>query len=319
MYLLHSLFAVVAGSSVDLAPSLLNIYDNYVTSTDDLTNPVVPRDAQPKRSVPRPATPPVPRGFTKEDRQNRNVVHIHVEEVNNVPSPSTPRLKTTCSPSGGVRKVTMKEPESRGVQDRLSPSGVPGSDHDQHGLSLSAFSDAKKRPLSISSTASSSSSTSSLPRQQRKKIATTSSSLLVQGYHGEDAVNSTPHKGGQCVTVDAGHHHDHISPIRPRGVQHAPEEAMATEEDEFQVMDQVPEEQESDLSSSTDYHHCDFIHSLDLNRSDYKSPSPSPLPSNGTAVFEDSGFSYIDRVVAEIVETEKTYVKDLTDIIQVRW
>ena len=132
--------------------------------------------------------------------------------------------------------------------------------------------DAKKRPLSVSSTSSSNSSTSSLPRHQRKKVATTSCLATV-----------TP---TTCVATTRS------GPAMPNGTA-SPMDTSAG------LLSASVVKKPSGRTSLSNL----YILDEDVQKVKFTS-------SSGRNVF-------IDRVVGEILDSERCYVRDLNDIIQV--
>ena len=146
--------------------------------------------------------------------------------------------------------------------------------------------DNKKRPLSVSSTSSSASSTSSLPRQARKRVA------------GGAAAIAT----GMQVSQSGGG-----APSSPAVSSLASDILMDTLTDEESLVDnsgqctETPEKipYADNETDSPDVSIC-------------VTPKTPKLPET-----PNSKQLYIHRVVTEIIETERTYVKDLLEIIEV--
>ena len=144
----------------------------------------------------------------------------------------------------------------------------------------------KKRPLSISSTSSTTSSTSSLPRPQRKKLAgggglTVGSSPLVANGHPAGVTGLRTTGSGDYMTGST-HGVTSCSVLQAPGGQ--------------TVLD---------------------MSGVDVD-DDHSARSPSPTPPSRQDSGSGGSVSYIDKVVAEILETERAYVNDLREIIQVR-
>ncbi len=176
---------------------------------------------------------------------------------------------------------------------------------------VSGGSDAKKRPLSVSST--SSSSTSSLPRHQRKKLAgattspiATNSGLLQNPLTVDGCLNDrTGSNVAECDTskdvmdMDLGSEEedDHLPGVRSvsdYGIVNAKEDNCA-----------------KDVTVSSEQSTCDQFRVSETNCA---SSQPSVPGDNNNL---DLKQSYIDKVATEILETERTYVRDLNEIIQV--
>ena len=203
--------------------------------------------------------------------------------------------------------------------------------------------DDRKRPLSISSTSSSASSTSSLPRHQRKKIATVAvANAGGGGGVGEQRVDVGVSPVELLTTVNE------YSP--------AAEPQSAIERRRFFYQDcswrrptTIDVERVRDAAAgvdvspspcrrynaqvSEDYLEAGMDDAEELSRADdddagareSRNPSGSSdeilsggggRPSDGVSC-PLTGLLYIDRVVTEILETERIYVKDLHDIVEV--
>ncbi len=173
-----------------------------------------------------------------------------------------------------------------------------GSDGDPAELLGSGGSDAKKRPLSVSST--SSSSTSSLPRHQRKKLASMTTSPIAM---------NPPSALLHHTTVDcSGNSGDVVEDM----------DITSDDEDQLQsagVRDHGSTKQQSAPSQST------FSSDIASDRSSDKVDEVDTCDGQSVVSSEnnnaDCTLSYIGKVVAEILETERTYVRDLAEIIQV--
>ena len=152
-------------------------------------------------------------------------------------------------------------------------------------------SDSKKRPLSISSTSStSSSSTSSLPRHQRKRVSNIACAVVANGtdIHVEDNNIET------LTTVEE------FSPIDRHSC------SRLSSDDSLLYCSTYENNDESEMAIS----HSDL--------KDCQSSDTSQCSSrNGFSTNGLSGSLYISRVISEILETEKNYVEDLKDIVQV--
>ncbi|CAH1791234.1 unnamed protein product [Owenia fusiformis] len=145
--------------------------------------------------------------------------------------------------------------------------------------------DNKKRPLSISSTSSSSSSTSSLPRQLRKKLA---SHVEVSGSleGGVRPLGAYIRHGVQDFPMDTLTDEEHCSELN--------DSELTTDQSTLSVTTPEKVDLKDGLVSSK---RKGSIHSL-LNE---------PVDANKL---------YIERVVEEILFTERTYVRDLLEIIE---
>lgn len=192
--------------------------------------------------------------------------------------------------------------------------------------------DLKKRPLSLRSTSSNSSSSLSLQTHQRKKVArdasaeksiaptlsvfSDSSGMLPTS--GEKLRGGLRHDDGKSLRN--GLHGDDGRNVRS-GSRH--EEATCRSDssptgqslNRLDFSDRKSEECLSIAENYQDYSCMEVDEDLDW----------SPTPSGGRDVADKrtsrfcqvESTSYTDRVVREIVETERAYVRDLQDIIQV--
>ena len=207
--------------------------------------------------------------------------------------------------------------------------------------------DAKKRPLSISSTSSSVSS-SSLPRHQKKKVATSallSSSILNSEHRCEtskDHQDSNSNFTGQNSTCSSPQKSPcHI--VSGVGTDNNKQLASESYVDSSSRTTPCTSCRHSRTGFNDHNHICDITEVNELNTSDIldspgqdlnrslsdpgggghavvtappKSPSVSSTHSHRFVL--DFGASYLSKVVHEVMETERIYVNDLRDIIQVR-
>lgn len=193
--------------------------------------------------------------------------------------------------------------------------------------------DLKKRPLSLRSTSSNSSSSLSLQPHQRKKVARDAStekslapSLSVfsdsSGVHptpGEKLRGGSRHEVGKSLG-NGLHHHENGRNVRIGSRQ---EETLCRADrsptgqclNRLDFSDRKSEECLSIAENYQDYSCMEVDEDLDW--------SPTPIGGRDVVDKRLSRFcqvestSYTDRVVREIVETERAYVRDLQDIIQV--
>ena len=258
-----------SGSSVDLTPTLMTVFDAY--STEDENN--VNSDSS-RIDISSPSLTSSTSSSTR-------------------PSPTSKFTKHISPPRNGekqaVKTVNMDNIKSKNGIFHTVPEGPV----------LNLTNDAKKRPLSISSTSSSTSSTSSLPRQQRKKLAGMASAL----------------DGGDTASPAGG--------LRPGNMYTGPEAHMDTQNEE--------EEEEESMNHDATVTNSDGESNIDLSRSETensslamgtggRSASHSPQSLHGGRPSSDTpdlSLVYIDKVVTEIIETERTYVRDLDEIIEV--
>ena len=246
------LFSFIAGSSVDLSPTLMTIYDSYSSSINVTPPPEYSASINPTSTLSADPSCGKPVRHQHLAKSCSDVRYENVQSIRRNNDRAMENLTESCM-------ETDEGPSSR------LPDDVPSAL-----VNLVLPNDAKKRPLSVSSTSSSNSSTSSLPRHQRKKVATTSCLAAV-----------TP---TTCVaTTISGPPNGITSPM--------------------------------DTSAGL------------LSASVIKKPSGRTSLSNLYILDEDvqkvkftssSGRNvYIDRVVGEILDSERCYVRDLNDIIQV--
>ena len=274
------LFFVLTGSSLDLTPSLMTIYDNLAednaaieTSNKGVTLAVV------EPHHPGPA---------------------HVGNRDNVTYSRTEKMT-----SSSTTNMSQKESTTSSLISEECDDGDPAD-------LISGGSDAKKRPLSVSST--SSSSTSSLPRHQRKKIASMVTSPMA-------SLNNP------LAMMDCSIDNNIVSPGNCSSV--TPESAMemdVTSDDEddnvttrgsgcnCDVTDAKEENcAKSDIACMVSSDQCIGLNQVSCR--EYLEESRQRISFNNNNA--DSKLCYIEKVVTEILETEKTYVRDLEEIIQV--
>ena len=270
-----TLFWCISGSSLDLTPSLMTIYDNLVES-DNAT--IETNQAE------------VTSAIVEQH-------HHHLDNRENV-TYINPELMTSSSANMAQEECTTSSLISKECDDG-DPSEL-----------ISGGSDAKKRPLSVSST--SSSSTSSLPRHQRKKMASMATSPMA---NNGPAIH-TP------VVTDCGVDHDNSMVATDNGSGNVVEMDIASDEDEFEAATRGGDctcdvkntkVGKTNLVSIITGHGCTGSEKLSCQQNSDETDDRIPFDnSNG-----DNRLSYIDKVVAEILETERTYVRDLEEIIQV--
>jgi hypothetical protein len=200
--------------------------------------------------------------------------------------------------------------------------------------------DAKKRPLSVSSTSSSVSSSSSLPRHQRKKIATMTTfanSLSVDQYcdwckHANDCPHKTQRSDNfaQCTCAQSTKEGQlrHVCRVHGPSVDVSVAKSVCPNCNHSRVgftaehshICDIREVNEASINDSDT--HSDN-RSIDLNRSasdpgggSGHQRSPSAASHSHRFVLDLVG-SYLGKVTHEILETERIYVTDLRDILQV--
>ncbi|XP_074657929.1 uncharacterized protein LOC141910927 isoform X2 [Tubulanus polymorphus] len=231
------------GSSVDLAPSLLTLYDDYGLHNHN----------HGIKNSPPPPPPPDNSSFLSRAPANYNADLCLVENRN---MSETGVLTSTSSalikPSSSTTTTTTRT-NGESLSSKVSvPSPVKVTDP------AVALVSTAKRPLSISSTSSSTSSTSSLNRSSCKKMA---------GDPSSRCQLSPPFERKDCESFE-----------------------------DMQSDDDLLEGQNEDAAL--------------LDESDSILVSPQKLENS------ESTQSIMDRVVAEVLDTERTYVRDLQEIIE---
>jgi len=151
-----------------------------------------------------------------------------------------------------------------------------------------------KRPLSVSSTSSSMSSTSSLPRHQRKKLAT-----AVQPPPPLPGVDDA--SPGCTADVEAGCLST-VAELSPAAAA-APERRRASDD----------ERPSASVSCA-----CERQFAAARGDDDDDDDDDARVDGAGGSARTPSRRQYVDRVVAEIIDTERSYVDDLEQIIHVR-
>ena len=257
--LIH-LFSFIAGSSVDLSPTLMTIYDSYSASVN-VTPP-------PEYSVSNNVTPPPNTSTPSADPScGKPVRHQHLAK-----SCSDVRYENVQSiRRSNDRAMENLTEESHMETDEGSSPKLP-DDVPSALVNLVLPNDVKKRPLSVSSTSSSNSSTSSLPRHQRKKVATTSCLAAVT----PTTCIATTRSGGSTPNGTASPMDTSAGLLSASVVKKPPGRTSLSN---LYILDE------------------------DVQKVKFTS-------SSGRNV-------YIDRVVGEILDSERCYVRDLNDIIQV--
>ena len=188
----------------------------------------------------------------------------------------------SCADYNDGDSVEMLPAEEHGIESTTSPERPSAT----AAAVQRAFPDVDerscKRPLSVSSTSSSMSSTSSLPRHERKKLATAVQSLLP----GVD--DASP----GCGDNEAG--------------------CLST------VAELVPAVSErrrlSDAERSSASLSCPYVEFASAAARDDDDTGAAGCGGNTRTL---SRSQYVDRVVAEIIDTERAYVDDLEQIIHV--
>lgn len=227
---------------------------------------------------------------------------------------SVERDERTSLPKQMILETDNLEDIARSAMDvqKGSDDGVDSTNGYCLSLPSSIFPDTddRKRPLSITSTSSSTSSGSSLPRHIRKRIANMSSSLAMNSLTADAGVSNASCEmlstvaeccspGDASCSNSCGRFFDGDSENGSKSSRRV---------DEILVSGSSCQ---CNLSSVVD----DYLAASDVEE------SPESSERNGYDCFDGSklltGAAYIERVVVEILETERNYVKDLSDLVQV--
>ena len=270
-------FFVLAGSSLDLTPSLMTIYDNLAEDNGATETSI--------KGVTLAVVEPHHPGYVDD---GDNVTYSKAEKMT----------------SSSTTNISQKESTTSSLISEECDDGDPAE-------LISGGSDAKKRPLSVSST--SSSSTSSLPRHQRKKIASMVTSPVVSLNNPLLAMDCSIDNGivasVSCsgVTSESAMEMDVTSDeddnVTTRGSRYNCDVADATEDNCAK----------SNIGCMTSDDRCINLDQVSCHEHLEESSKRISFDNNNA----DSKLCYIEKVVAEILETERTYVRDLKEIIQV--
>lgn len=266
---------------MELAPTLLNIYDQYIASSSVKTVTFADCETQ------IPITPD-----SKESAVSGESVFNYDQ------STIDPDYISVNSDYNDVHIVPHNGSCINSVSDgdMEQPHQTPSTLTSPQGHN----NDIKKRPLSISSTSSSNSSTSSLPRHQRKKIAM----VMVGGQSSGHAAAGSTHTA--CAEID-----EYPSSDMHRNVFRS-ESHTSDDMDDSKMSQSDCDSKSSSLERDQDLGFCP----IGAGGAKRVGPEGVAMECHG-----DDGMmtasTYIDKVVAEIVQTERTYVNDLSDIIQV--
>ncbi|XP_052275345.1 pleckstrin homology domain-containing family G member 2-like isoform X2 [Dreissena polymorpha] len=295
------------GSSLDLTPTLLGIYDKIASANRNEDQP----DG----------------GQSNVFKTNEN---LEDEENNQCHSPPMlPRIEQKSLSQQKVRELYLQSSLSERV-DCNKPSKLRMDNTDSTGEI-----DNKKRPLSISSM--SSSSTSSLPRRSKRPnlseyvASVTSSKLDIE-------------KLDNLLYIDDEQEHEIPEQSADESSECSDEKRRSGDSDSQTSIDHQDRDQSDlQLQESISLHQSDSILSftplnsencstvdLSLNSDltscesglDRVQRSPSRSSQRSAAVSRSSSqksghyVSYVQRVVSELLETERTYVLNLQDIKQ---
>ena len=326
-FVIMHVVCLIAGSSLSLSSGLISIYDDVSRGMSSVAN--IPTQTLTDK-VTMNRTSVAEDGVIgdistarnsecagkKSFEQERAFSHIHVsvfmdcDDVEVLQKPVT--LETDVVNSRFRRDAQSRVEDGNDVRFSL-PATLPVSSFPE--------ADDRKRPLSISSTSSSASSSSSLPRHVRKRMANMSSAaaagLAVHDASGYDASCETLSTVAECSPADV-----HCSPPAIRffskdiiedrfpttGLGNCPLDGIQAT-GSHQYMSQIAD----DYSANSD---VDVEESTGSSaRNSFNSLVPSSFDNHELKLF--TGAVYIERVVSEILETERSYVKDLSDIVQV--
>lgn len=313
------LYFPVLGSSLSLAAGLSSIYEKISRGFDAV--PYIADDSFTKSGINRlfivesvagsnsvePKTCPIESCDDDDDERifvrRRSAVSVESDETASLP-------KQMILDAGNLDITRSAMDVRKGLDD--------GADSTGYCLSLlpsSVFPDAddRKRPLSITSTSSSTSgSSSSLPRHIRKRIANMSSSLAI----GSSTADAAGVGNASCEMLST------VAECCSPGDAHCSNNAGARFFDgDFDKGSKGGRRVDEILvSSSSCQHNSSSVADEYLAASDVEESTESS-ERNGYDCFDGSklltGVAYIERVVVEILETERNYVKDLSDLVQV--
>ncbi|CAI9723832.1 Pleckstrin homology domain-containing family G member 1,Pleckstrin homology domain-containing family G [Octopus vulgaris] len=323
------------GSSVDLTRALLSIYDKFLNVNEDdvqqQTETCCTDKGDPESICPEPAM------YQSDQQTNPSLLSSSSSS-----SPPPPPPTSSLAAAAAVDEQQNDKPDFDQTDAAASHTTnlCAGATLDNAAL------DSRKRPLSISSMSSASSS--SLPRHSRyKRLNMTDTEIVVNG-------NNQNIVSGPTIVVDNTDMESVVSSedfIDTVSVTSSFDGAVrGFEEDRTSASDQSAscqkltidqhegiEEEEDSMTSSS---YSSPSHAQDDNRLKYRSnereKSCSPVPTlheltdneckqslpdeDGEEVTDIHStslshyVSYTERVVSEIVETERTYVKSLKEI-----
>jgi len=157
--------------------------------------------------------------------------------------------------------------------------------------------DMKKRPLSIRSTSSNTSTVSATQRRRRKKQAV-GDGVVVSGARPDVDLGDLPTLT-ERLTQQAASYSDELNSLTSSLLEHSESESSGGGGGVVRLSSLLTDEDELDVDVSP---------SSDCGDAGHLVHSTSPSRSE----------SYVDMVVAEILSTERAYVSDLRDVIQVR-
>ena len=299
-------FCLFPGSSIDLAPTLLGIYDRIASSSKN------------------------------EDADEENQSNFFYFSTNdNLEDGSDDQCHSPKSSPSAGRKIDNRRHRNKGLSlprhidkgDTLDSADCNANKIklDMAENKLLAEIDNKKRPLSISSM--SSSSTSSLPRRRKKPNlseyieSTGSSQLDIEKLDNILYIDDAPeHEIRECSADEFSL----CSDDKPKSGGDTDSQISAEQAELLQASSSFHQS-----NSSLTYNPTNSATSstLDLESIDSRDPRVKRSPSrssvkSGSVPRSPSQkghyVSYVQRVVTELVDTEKIYVHNLHDIKQVR-
>ena len=157
--------------------------------------------------------------------------------------------------------------------------------------------DMKKRPLSIRSTSSNTSTVSATQRQRRKKQAVGDGVVSVLGRPDVDGDLLTL---TERLTQQAASYSDELNSLTSSLLERSESESSGCGGTARLSSLLTDDEVDIDVSPSSD---CSDTGGIRVHLRHSTSPSRSQ--------------SYVDMVVAEILDTERSYIRDLRDVVQV--
>lgn len=333
-YFIFRFLSLLSGSSVDLTRALLSIYDKFLNVNEDdvqqQTETCCTDKGDPESICPEPA-------MYQSDQQTSPSLLSSSSSSSPPPPPAS-----SLAAAAAVDEQQNDKPDF----DQTDAAASHTTNLCASATLDNAALDSRKRPLSISSMSSASSS--SLPRHSRyKRLNMTDTEIVING-------NNQNIVSGPTIIVDNTDMDSVVSSeyfIDTVSVSSSSDGAVrGFEEDQTSASDQSTicrkltigqhEEEEDSMTSSS---YSSPSHAQDDNGLKYQSnereKSCSPVPTlheltdneckqslpdeDGEEVTDIHStslshyVSYTERVVSEIVETERTYVKSLKEIKEV--
>lgn len=315
-------FNLLSGSSLDLTPTLLGIYDKIASANEN--GEQGPTDqSELKYFV---ANENLEDGFDDQCHSPKCSPPLH--RKSNDQSKFREHL---------YRPFNVRVDWESSVEDKVSNNKLR-MDNSENRDSADGDLDNKKRPLSISSM--SSSSTSSLPRRRKRpnlsqySSSTSSSQLDIEKLDNLLYIDDSPETDIPEISADELCSEDKIKSGGETDSQTSADQSVNAG-DQSEQMNRTMLFHQSDSSMSftpSNSANCSTSNlslTSDIKSSDSagekvrRSPSRTSQKSSGmsrSASLKQSGHyvSFVQRVVTELVETERTYVTHLQDIKQVR-